>query len=140
GTNPVDLMKVGVATPGLLLAVHTLPLRRIGVRADGALTIGATATNSDLAAHPEVRRRYPALAQAVLAGASGQLRNMATVGGNLLQRTRCGYFTDMSKPCNKRVPGSGCPAIAGEHHNHAILGASDHCVAVHPSDMGVAVT
>ncbi|MCZ9343177.1 FAD binding domain-containing protein, partial [Streptomyces sp. TRM76130] len=106
----------------------------------GGLRIGATVTNSDLAAHPEVRRRYPALSQAVLAGASGQLRNMATVGGNLLQRTRCGYFTDTARPCNKRVPGSGCSALGGEHHNHAILGASDHCVATHPSDMGVALT
>lgn len=106
---------------------------------DGGLRIGATVTNSDLAAHPDVRRRYPMLAQAVLAGASGQLRNMATVGGNLLQRTRCGYFTDLAKPCNKRTPGSGCPAIEGEHHNAAILGASAHCVAVHPSDMGVAL-
>ncbi|WP_030039635.1 FAD binding domain-containing protein, partial [Streptomyces resistomycificus] len=106
----------------------------------GGLRIGATATNSDLAAHPDVRRRYPALAQAVLAGASGQLRNMATVGGNLLQRTRCGYFADVTKPCNKRVPGSGCPAVGGEHRNHAVLGASEHCVAVHPSDMGVALT
>jgi len=87
-----------------------------------------------------VRRRYPALTQAVLAGASGQLRNMATVGGNLLQRTRCGYFTDLTKPCNKRAPGSGCPAVEGEHHNHAILGASEHCVATHPSDMVVALT
>ena len=104
-------------------------------RADDVL--GAVAL---LDADPEVRRRYPALAQAVLAGASGQLRNMATVGGNLLQRTRCGYFADVSKPCNKRVPGSGCSAIEGEHHNHAILGASDHCVATHPSDMGVALT
>jgi xanthine dehydrogenase YagS FAD-binding subunit len=139
GTNLVDLMKVGVETPGLLVDVRNLPLRAIEVRADGALTIGATATNSDLAAHPEVRRRYPALSQAVLAGASGQLRNVATVGGNLLQRTRCGYFTNTSYPCNKRVPGSGCPAITGEHHNHAILGASDHCAATHPSDLGVAL-
>ncbi len=139
GTNLVDLMKTGVERPGLLVDVRALPLDGIEATADGGLRIGATATNSDLAADPEVRRRYPALAQAVLAGASGQLRNMATVGGNLLQRTRCGYFTDPGMPCNKRVPGSGCPAIAGEHHNHAILGASEHCVAVHPSDMGVAL-
>ena len=125
GTNLVDL--------------RDLPLDRIEVTDDGGLRIGATVSNSDLAAHPEVRRRYPALTQAVLAGASGQLRNMATVGGNLLQRTRCGYFTDLSKPCNKRTPGSGCPAVEGEHRNHAILGASAHCVAVHPSDMGVAL-
>jgi xanthine dehydrogenase YagS FAD-binding subunit len=140
GTNLVDLMKTGVERPTRLVDVRELPLDGIELTADGALRIGATVTNSDLAAHPEVRRRYPALAQAVLAGASGQLRNMATVGGNLLQRTRCGYFTDVTKPCNKRVPGTGCPAIEGEHHNHAILGASEHCVATHPSDMGVALT
>ncbi|AEW99535.1 FAD binding domain-containing protein [Streptantibioticus cattleyicolor] len=137
GTNLVDLMKAGVERPGLLIDVRHLPLDRIEVTGDGGLRIGATVTNSDLAAHPEVRRRYPALAQAVLAGASGQLRNMATVGGNLLQRTRCGYFTDVARPCNKRLPGSGCPAITGEHRNHAILGASTACVAVHPSDMAV---
>ncbi|MEU1801628.1 xanthine dehydrogenase family protein subunit M [Streptomyces sp. NPDC019937] len=140
GTNLVDLMKTGVERPARLIDVRELPLDRIEATPDGALHIGATVTNSDLAAHPDVRSRFPALAQAVLAGASGQLRNMATVGGNLLQRTRCGYFTDTSKPCNKRVPGSGCPAIEGEHHNHAILGASEHCVAIHPSDMGVALT
>lgn len=140
GTNLVDLMKTGVERPARLVDVRELPLDRIESTRDGGLRIGATVTNSDLAAHPEVRRRYPALTQAVLAGASGQLRNMATVGGNLLQRTRCGYFTDVTKPCNKRVPGSGCPAIEGEHHNHAILGASEHCVATHPSDMGVALT
>ena len=139
GTNLVDLMKAGVERPALLIDVRDLPLDGIETTDDGGLRIGATVTNSDLAAHPEVRRRYPALAEAVLAGSSGQLRNMATVGGNLLQRTRCGYFPDLSKPCNKRVPGSGCPAIEGEHHNHAILGASAHCVAVHPSDMGVAL-
>ncbi|WP_432192537.1 FAD binding domain-containing protein [Streptomyces sp. bgisy027] len=140
GTNLVDLMKSGVERPARLVDVRELPLNRIEVTAEGGLRIGATVTNTDLAVHPEVRRRYPALAQAVLAGASGQLRNMATVGGNLLQRTRCGYFTDVTKACNKRVPGSGCPAIEGEHHNHAILGASPHCVATHPSDMGVALT
>ncbi|WP_395572262.1 FAD binding domain-containing protein [Streptomyces sp. BK79] len=139
GTNLVDLMKSGVERPARLVDVRELPLGGIEPTPDGGLRVGATVTNSDLAAHPEVRRRYPALTQAVLAGASGQLRNMATVGGNLLQRTRCGYFTDVSKPCNKRAPGSGCPAVTGEHHNHAILGASDHCVAVHPSDMGVAL-
>ncbi|MBP0459329.1 FAD binding domain-containing protein [Streptomyces montanisoli] len=137
GTNLVDLMKSGVERPALLVDVRELPLDRVEVTEDGGLRIGATVTNSDLAVHPEVRRRYPMLAEALLAGASGQLRNMATVGGNLLQRTRCGYFADTSAPCNKRVPGSGCPAIAGEHHNHAILGASTHCVATHPSDMAV---
>ncbi|MCX5555685.1 xanthine dehydrogenase family protein subunit M [Streptomyces sp. NBC_00038] len=139
GTNLVDLMKAGVERPARLVDVRELPLDRIEFTPDHGLRIGATVTNSDLAAHPEVRRHYPALAQAVLAGASGQLRNMATVGGNLLQRTRCGYFTDLAKPCNKRAPGSGCPAIEGEHHNHAILGASEHCVATHPSDMAVAL-
>ncbi|MEU0433968.1 xanthine dehydrogenase family protein subunit M [Streptomyces sp. NPDC006290] len=139
GTNLVDLMKAGVERPDRLVDIRELPLDRIDFTPATGLRIGATVTNGDLAAHPEVRSRYPALAQAVLAGASGQLRNMATVGGNLLQRTRCGYFTDLSKPCNKRAPGSGCPAIAGEHHNHAILGASTHCVATHPSDMAVAL-
>ncbi|MFF3957106.1 FAD binding domain-containing protein [Streptomyces sp. NPDC001890] len=139
GTNLVDLMKTGVERPALLVDVRELPLDRIEFDVAGGLRIGATVTNSDLAAHPDVRRHYPALAQAVLAGASGQLRNMATVGGNLLQRTRCGYFTDISRPCNKRSPGSGCPAVDGEHHNHAILGASEHCIATHPSDMAVAL-
>lgn len=125
--------------PTRLVDVRELPLDRVESTADGGLRIGATVTNSDLAAHPEVRLRYPALAQAVLAAASGQLRNMATVGGNLLQRTRCAYFTDVTQPCNKRAPGSGCPALKGEHRNHAILGASEHCVATHPSDMAVAL-
>ncbi|MEU8791392.1 xanthine dehydrogenase family protein subunit M [Streptomyces sp. NPDC048643] len=140
GTNLVDLMKAGVERPAHLVDVRELPLDRVESTPDGGLRIGATVSNSDLAAHPEVRRRYPALTQAVLAGASGQLRNMATVGGNLLQRTRCPYFTDVTKPCNKRAPGSGCPAATGEHRNSAILGASDHCVAVHPSDLAVALT
>ncbi|MCX4406229.1 MULTISPECIES: xanthine dehydrogenase family protein subunit M [unclassified Streptomyces] len=140
GTNLVDLMKSGVERPARLVDVRELPLDRVEFTNSGELRIGATVTNSDLAAHPDVRRHYPALTQAVLAGASGQLRNMATVGGNLLQRTRCGYFTDLAKPCNKRVPGSGCPAVEGEHHNHAILGASTRCVATHPSDMAVALT
>ncbi|WP_330335985.1 FAD binding domain-containing protein [Streptomyces sp. NBC_00557] len=139
GTNLVDLMKSGVERPARLVDIRELPLDQIEPTPEGGLRIGATVTNGDLAAHPEVRRRYPALAQAVLAGASGQLRNMATVGGNLLQRTRCGYFTDVTRPCNKRVPGSGCPAVEGEHRNHAILGASENCVAVHPSDMAVAL-
>ncbi|MFE6489235.1 FAD binding domain-containing protein [Streptomyces sp. NPDC057757] len=139
GTNLVDLMKAGVERPARLVDVRELPLDRIEFTPGDGLRVGATVTNSDLAAHPEVRRHYPALTQAVLAGASGQLRNMATVGGNLLQRTRCGYFTDLAKPCNKRTPGSGCSAIEGEHHNHAVLGASEHCVATHPSDMAVAL-
>lgn len=140
GTNLVDLMKDGIETPTRLVDVRRLPLDGVREAPDGGLVIGATTTNSDLAAHPEVRRRYPALSQAVLAGASGQLRNMATVGGNLLQRTRCGYFADPSQPCNKREPGSGCSALTGEHHNHAVLGWSEHCVATHPSDMTVALT
>ncbi|GAA3517722.1 xanthine dehydrogenase YagS FAD-binding subunit [Streptosporangium album] len=139
GTNLVDLMKDGVEAPDRLIDVRQLPFAGIRETPDGGLLIGATTTNSDLAAHPEIRRRYPALSQAVLAGASGQLRNMATVGGNLLQRTRCAYFADPSQACNKRLPGSGCPAIAGEHHNHAILGRSPHCAATHPSDMAVAL-
>jgi xanthine dehydrogenase YagS FAD-binding subunit len=139
GTNLVDLMKQGVETPDRLVDVRFLALDGINATPDGGLRIGATTTNSDAAAHPEVRRRYAALSQAMLAGASGQLRNMATVGGNLLQRTRCAYFTDPSQPCNKRAPGTGCAAVAGAHHNHAVLGSSPHCVATHPSDMAVAL-
>jgi xanthine dehydrogenase YagS FAD-binding subunit len=140
GTNLIDLTKAGVEQPTRFVDLQDLPLDRIDVTDDGGLRIGAMVSNSDLAAHPETRRRYPALTKAILAGASGQLRNMATVGGNLLQRTRCGYFVDTTKPCNKREPGSGCPAIAGEHHNMAILGASNSCVATNPSDMAVALT
>jgi xanthine dehydrogenase YagS FAD-binding subunit len=137
GTNLVDLMKLRVVAPSLVVDVTGLPYDFVQDGSDGGLRIGATTRNSELAAHPAVRRRYPALAQAVLAGASGQLRNMATVGGNLLQRTRCGYFTDVTKPCNKRAPGTGCPARSGEHHNLAILGGSAHCIATNPSDMAV---
>jgi len=140
GTNLVDLMKLGVARPGLLVDITALGLDFIAEAPDGGLRIGAGTHNSDLAASPLVRRRYPVLAQAILAGASGQLRNQATVGGNLLQRTRCSYFQDVSKPCNKRNPGSGCPARTGEHHNLAILGASERCIATHPSDMAVALS
>ena len=139
GTNLVDLMKLGVAAPGLLVDVTGLLPDRIEPTATGGLRIGAGVRNSDLAADPRVRAGFPVLAQAVLAGASGQLRNMATVGGNLLQRTRCLYFQDVTKPCNKRVPGSGCPARAGDHRNLAILGGSPQCVATHPSDMAVAL-
>ena len=139
GTNLVDLMKLGVETPDVLVDVTHLPLGTVAVAGDGGLRIGATVRNSDLAASVEVREGYPVLSEALLAGASGQLRNMATTGGNLLQRTRCRYFQDVSKPCNKRRPGSGCPAIEGDHHNHAILGASSLCVATHPSDMAVAL-
>ncbi|MET0199058.1 molybdopterin dehydrogenase [Rhodococcus sp. RS1C4] len=140
GTNLVDLMKLGAAQPSSLIDVTRLPLGEIDILDDGSLRVGAAVSNSDLAVHPVVRSRYPVLSRAVLSGASGQLRNMATVGGNLFQRTRCVYFMDTSKPCNKRDPGSGCPAIAGDHRNLAILGASDHCVATHPSDMAVALT
>jgi xanthine dehydrogenase YagS FAD-binding subunit len=139
GTNLVDLMKLGVETPGVLVDVTALPYDVIEDAPGGGLRVGAGVRNSDLAANLAVRRRYPVLAQAVLAGASTQLRNMATVGGNLLQRTRCSYFQDVTKPCNKRMPGSGCPAREGEHHNLAILGASQHCIATHPSDMAVAL-
>jgi xanthine dehydrogenase YagS FAD-binding subunit len=140
GTNLVDLMKLGVARPGLLVDIAALDLEFVTELPDGGLRIGAGTRNSDLAASPLVRRGYPVLAQAILSGASGQLRNLATVGGNLLQRTRCSYFQDVSKPCNKRSPGSGCPARAGEHHNLAILGASEQCIATNPSDMAVALS
>jgi len=145
GTNLVDLMKLGVVAPDMLVDVTGLLPDRIErtVKRDGevggGLRIGAGVRNSDLAADPQVRAEFPVLAQAVLAGASGQLRNMATVGGNLLQRTRCLYFQDVTKPCNKRMPGSGCPARAGDHRNLPILGGSPHCVATHPSDMAVAL-
>jgi xanthine dehydrogenase YagS FAD-binding subunit len=137
GTNLVDLMKLEVETPDRLVDVNHLGLDAIEEREDGSLLIGAGVRNSVLAAHPAVRERWPALSQALVAGASGQLRNLATVGGNLLQRTRCAYFQDVSKPCNKRAPGTGCPARAGEHRNLAILGHSEACVATHPSDMAV---
>jgi xanthine dehydrogenase YagS FAD-binding subunit len=139
GTNLVDLMKDGVERPSKLIDVRQLPLAGVREEADGSLFIGSTTSNSDAAANLDVRRRYPALSEAVLAGASGQLRNMATVGGNLLQRTRCAYFADPSEPCNKREPGRGCAAISGVHQNHAILGWSTHCVATNPSDMAVAL-
>ena len=140
GTNLVDLMKSGAESPARLVDVRGLGLDEIRAVADGGLLIGATATNSAVAADPRVRRDYPAVSQAILAGASGQLRNMATVGGNLLQRTRCPYFADPSEPCAKREPGTGCSALHGAHHNHAILGWSEHCVATHPSDMAVSLT
>jgi xanthine dehydrogenase YagS FAD-binding subunit len=143
GTNLVDLMKLGVATPDLLVDVRQLTSAEVTDLPDGGLRIGAAVPNADLAADRRVRERYPMLAQALLAGASGQLRNRATTGGNLLQRTRCGYFTDVTKPCNKRTPGSGCGALQGVHRNHAILGQTldgpGTCVATHPSDMAVAM-
>ncbi|SFX57838.1 FAD binding domain-containing protein [Streptomyces atratus] len=140
GTNLVDLMKLGVEAPELLIDISRLPLDQVADTADGGLRIGATARNSDLAAHPAVRTRYPVLSQALLSGASGQLRNTATTGGNLLQRTRCPYFQDTSKPCNKREPGTGCPARDSAQRDLAVLGHSEHCVATHPSDMAVALS
>ena len=143
GTNRVDLMKLGVATPDLLVDVRRLTSTEVDDLPDGGVRIGAAVPNADLAADRRVRERYPVLAQALLAGASGQLRNRATTGGNLLQRTRCGYFTDVTTPCNKRTPGSGCGALEGVHRNHAILGQTldgpGTCVATHPSDMAVAL-
>ncbi|MGC5345589.1 FAD binding domain-containing protein [Streptomyces sp. DT24] len=139
GTNLVDLMKLGVETPDLVIDVSRLPLDRVTETDGGGLRIGATVRNSDLAAHLAVRTRYPVLSQALLAGASGQLRNTATTGGNLLQRTRCPYFQDTSKPCNKRSPGTGCPAREGHHRDLAVLGHSADCVATNPSDMAVAL-
>jgi xanthine dehydrogenase YagS FAD-binding subunit len=132
-------MKLGVATPDLLVDVTRLPFDRIELLPDGSVRIGAMVRNSDLAADRTIRQRYPVLAQALLAGASGQLRNLATTGGNLLQRTRCVYFQDASLPCNKRAPGTGCPAREGYHRNLAILGTSEACIATHPSDMAVAL-
>ncbi|SDF82689.1 FAD binding domain-containing protein [Pseudonocardia oroxyli] len=138
GTNLVDHLRLGIADPGLLVDVTSLTSTEI-VDIDGGLRIGAGVTNADLAADPRVRARLPVLAAALLSGASGQLRNMATTGGNPLQRTRCPYFQDPASACNKRVPGSGCAAIGGATRNHAILGASEHCIATHPSDMAVAL-
>lgn len=139
GTNLVDHMKLGVASPDLLVDVSRLPFDRIEELSGGGVRIGATLRNSDLAAHPLIRARYPVLSQALLAGASGQLRNLATTAGNLLQRTRCVYFQDVTTPCNKRTPGAGCSAVEGHNRDHAILGASEQCVATHPSDMAVAM-
>ena len=140
GTNLVDLMKLEVMQPDVLVDVRRLTSAEIEDLPDGTLRIGAAVTNSELAADARVRSRYPVLSQALLSGASGQLRNVATTGGNLLQRTRCAYFYDTTTPCNKREPGSGCSALEGCNSGHAILGASLHCVATHPSDMAVAMT
>ena len=139
GTNLVDLMKMHVERPMKLIDVTRLSLDKIEETAGGGLRIGALVRNSDLAYHPAVERRYPILSSALLAGASQQLRNMASVGGNLLQRTRCAYFYDIATPCNKREPGSGCSAIGGLNRMNAILGTSDVCIAVHPSDMCIAL-
>jgi xanthine dehydrogenase YagS FAD-binding subunit len=137
GTNLVDLMKEDVEQPTRLIDITRLPLKDVVETADGGLRIGALVPNSDLAYHPLVERRYPILSSAILSGASQQLRNMASTGGNLLQRTRCYYFYDTATPCNKRAPGSGCSAVDGLNRMHAILGASDACIATHPSDMCV---
>ena len=140
GTNLLDLMKLEIERPTHLVDISRLPLKDIEELQDGGLRIGAQAANSDVAADHRVRTRYPVLTLALVAGASGQLRNKASVGGNLLQRTRCPYFYDTAAGCNKREPGSGCSAIGGFNRIHAILGASDACIATHPSDMAVAMT
>jgi xanthine dehydrogenase YagS FAD-binding subunit len=140
GTTLIDLMKLDVERPRQVIDINGLPLNKIELLPDGGLKVGALVRNSDFAHHPNVVRDYAVLSQALLSGASAQLRNMATTGGNLLQRTRCVYFRDTSLPCNKREPGSGCPAIKGFNRTLAILGTSEHCIATNPSDMNVALT
>ncbi|WP_395748643.1 FAD binding domain-containing protein [Prosthecobacter sp.] len=139
GTNLLDLMKLQIETPAHLIDVNDLDLHKIEATPTGGLRIGALVRNTDLAAHETIRRDYPVLTRALLAGASGQLRNMATTAGNLLQRTRCPYFYDSDQPCNKRTPGTGCGALHGYSRQHAIIGVSDSCIATHPSDMAVAM-
>jgi xanthine dehydrogenase YagS FAD-binding subunit len=139
GTNVIDYMKLNVETPKTLIDINHLPLDKIDILPDGGLSIGAVVRNSDLAFHPIVRNNYAVLSEAILSGASPQLRNMATTAGNLLQRTRCMYFRDTAMPCNKREPGSGCAAITGVNRSLAILGTSEHCIATNPSDMNVAM-
>ena len=139
GTNLLDLMKLQIETPQHLVDVNGLALEKIEATPDGGLRIGAMVRNTDLAADPRVRREYGVLSRALLAGASGQLRNKATTAGNLLQRTRCAYFYDTAQPCNKRQPGSGCSAIGGVTRQHAVIGSSRACIATHPSDMAVAM-
>ncbi|HEX5322339.1 MAG TPA: xanthine dehydrogenase family protein subunit M [Capsulimonadaceae bacterium] len=139
GTTLIDLMKLDVETPPSLIDINLVPLAEITELRDGTVRVGALVRNSDMANHPLIAKRYPVIAQAILAGASPQIRNMATTGGNLLQRTRCYYFRDTAMPCNKRVPGSGCSAIDGYNRIHAVLGTSDHCIAAHPSDLCVAL-
>src|SRR5207237_10385213 len=139
GSTLLDLMKLNVETPARVIDINRLPLDKIEATADGGLKIGATVRNSDLAHYPTVERDYAVLSQALLAGASAQLRNMATTAGNLLQRTRCVYSRDTAMPCNKREPGTGCPAITGANRSLAVLGTSEHCIATHPSDMCVAM-
>lgn len=139
GTNLVDLLRIGVEQPATVVNIEALPLTAIEDMPDGGLRLGALVRLSDAAEHPALREGFPMLRQALLATASPQIRNRATLGGNLLQRTRCGYFRDLAAPCNRRQPGSGCGALAGEHRRHAILGGSDHCIATHPSDLAVAL-
>jgi xanthine dehydrogenase YagS FAD-binding subunit len=139
GTTLLDLMKLKVETPARLVDINRLPFAKVEATPDGGLRIGATVRNSDLAYHPTVRRDYLVLSEAILAGASAQLRNMATTAGNLLQRTRCMYFRDTAMPCNKREPGTGCPAITGSNRTLAVLGTSESCIATNPSDMNVAL-
>ena len=139
GTTLLDLMKLNVETPARLVDINRLPFAKVEATPDGGLRIGATVRNSDLAYHPTVRRDYLVLSEAILAGASAQLRNMATTAGNLLQRTRCMYFRDTAMPCNKREPGTGCPAIGGSNRTLAVLGTSESCIATNPSDMNVAL-
>src|SRR6476619_3188798 len=139
GTTLVDLMKLNVETPARVLDINRLPLDKIEPTPEGGLKIGATVRNTDLARNPLVERDYPVLSQAILSGASAQLRNMATTAGNLLQRTRCMYFRDTTRASNKRAPGTGCSAITGSNRTLAILGTSDHCIATNPSDMCVAL-
>lgn len=139
GTNLLDLMKLGIETPGHLIDVNALELDQIEALPEGGLRIGALVRNTDLAADIRIRRDYAVLSRALLAGASGQLRNQATTAGNLLQRTRCPYFYDVNQPCNKRAPGTGCAAIQGYSRQHAVVGGSDDCIATHPSDMAVAM-
>jgi xanthine dehydrogenase YagS FAD-binding subunit len=139
GTTLLDLMKLNVEQPQTLIDVNRLPLNKIEALPDGGLTIGAEVRNADLAYHPLVRKNYAVLSEAILSGATAQIRNMATTAGNLLQRTRCMYFRDTAMPCNKREPGTGCAAIAGANRGLAILGTSEHCIATNPSDMNVAL-
>jgi xanthine dehydrogenase YagS FAD-binding subunit len=139
GTTLVDLLQLEVEAPDTLVDINALPLGMIEPLPDGGVRIGALVRNSDLANDPTIRQRYPVLSEALLSGASPQLRNMATVGGNLMQRTRCTYFRDAGYACNKRQPGAGCAALAGHHRGHAVLGTSDRCFATHPSDMAVAL-
>ncbi|MDB5111796.1 MAG: FAD-binding molybdopterin dehydrogenase [Mucilaginibacter sp.] len=139
GTNIIDLMKLNIEKPHQVVDINALKLDKIETLSNGTIRIGALVKNSDLAYHPNISKNYPVLSEALLSGASAQLRNMASVGGNLLQRTRCPYFYDTSYPCNKREPGSGCSAINGYNRNNAVLGTSDKCIATHPSDMCVAM-